>query len=281
MPRDAEPSHNRVVQRDENLDVVRTSRDRESVEPKGTAGESPPDPHLSVVCPFPAPPVRQQQHRGRYRLLGSKCISVPQATNIIEAVRFAKSIDLPLVAHLTIHWAGTIAFDDHDGTRFAKVREGLSKVLLRRGIPAAWIWCRECKVHTDIVHSHLLFHVPAEYRYPFGRKLDELRVTVERLVARHGGGMWSEYAVKLKIWRDPDGLYLIKGGVPEVWRRFRIQKKFREPQGIIDGKRCGTTENIGKAARSRAAEFTSIHLSPVVAKSERTQSISFTPAAAA
>jgi hypothetical protein len=63
--------------------------------------------------------------------------------NIVEAVNFAKTIDLPLVAHLTVHWAGTVAFDDHDGTRFAKVREGLAKVLIRRGIPPAWAWCRE------------------------------------------------------------------------------------------------------------------------------------------
>jgi hypothetical protein len=54
MPRDAEPPNNRVVQRDKNLDVVGTSRDQESVEPKGPASESPPDPHLSLVCPFPA-----------------------------------------------------------------------------------------------------------------------------------------------------------------------------------------------------------------------------------
>src|SRR5262249_11939000 len=97
----------------------------------------------------------------------------------------------------------------------------------------------------------LLFHVPAEYR--FGRKLDDLQTTIERLVARHGGGIWSEYAVKLKIWRDPDGLYLLKGGGAEVWKRFRIKKKFRESQGVIFGKRCGTTENIGKAARNLAA----------------------------
>ena len=135
-----------------------------------------------------------------------------------------------------------------DGTRFAKVREGLSKVLLRRDIPVAWIWCRECKAHTDIVHSHLLFHVPAEYR--FGRKLDELQDTLERLVARYAGGIWSEYAVKLKIWRDPDGLYLLKGGGPEMWRRFRIKKKFCESQGIIFGKRCGASQNLGPAARS-------------------------------
>ena len=47
--------------------------------------------------------------------------------------------------------------------------------------------------------------------------------------------MTTEYAVKLKIWRDPDGLYLLKGGGPEVWKRFRIKKKWREAQGIIHG----------------------------------------------
>jgi hypothetical protein len=250
MPRDAERPNNRVVQRDENLDVVGTSRDQENLKPKGSTAKSSPDPHLSVVCPFPAQPSRQRAHRGRYRTHGNKYISVPQAANIVEAVKFAKSIGLPLVAHLTIHWSGTVALDDHDGTRFAKVREGLSKVLHRRGIPVAWIWCRECKAHTDIVHSHLLFHVPAEYR--FGQKLDELQATLERLLARHADGIWSEYAVKLKIWRDPDGLYLLKGGGPEVWRRFRIKKKFRERQGIIHGKRCGTSQSLGPTARGRA-----------------------------
>jgi hypothetical protein len=247
MPRD--DAERRSMQCDENLDVVRTSRDHENLQPKGCAGESAPDPHLSVVCPFPAQPPKQRQRRGNYRTHKSKYISVPQATNIVEAVKFAKLIGLPLVAHLTIHWSGTVAFDDPDGTRFAKVRECLAKVLLRRGIPTAWVWCLECKAHTDIVHSHLLFHVPTEYR--FGRKLDELQAAVERLAARHAAGIWSEYAVKIKIWCDPDGLYLLKGGGPKVWKRFRIKKKFREAQGIIQGKRCGVSESLGPSARLR------------------------------
>jgi hypothetical protein len=234
----------------QNLDVAETSRARQSLEPKGAAGESAPDPHLSVVCLFPAQPARQRKHRGRYRPHGSKFISVLQATNIIEAVKFAKSIDLALVAHLTLHWSGTVAFDDHDGNRFAKVREGLNKVLLRRGIPVAWVWCRECRKQTDIVHSHLLFHLPVEYRS--GPKLQEMEAHLVRLVDRHGSGILGEFAVKLKIWPDPDGLYLLKGGGPEVWNRFRIKKKFREPQGIIHGKRCGTSQNIGPAARFRS-----------------------------
>src|SRR5262245_51598951 len=85
-PRDAERPNSGVVPRDENLDVVRTSRDQEELGPKGSAGDSGPAPHLSVVCPFPAQPSRQRKHRGSYRTDGTKYIAVPQATNIVEAV---------------------------------------------------------------------------------------------------------------------------------------------------------------------------------------------------
>jgi hypothetical protein len=57
----------------------------------------------------------------------SRRITMRQASNMMEAVAFAKLIDLPLVAHLTIHWAYTDIGDDPDGKFFAKVREGLSK----------------------------------------------------------------------------------------------------------------------------------------------------------
>ena len=49
----------------QNLDVVGTSRDQETLQAKGSAGESAPNPHLSVVCPFPAQPARQRGHRER------------------------------------------------------------------------------------------------------------------------------------------------------------------------------------------------------------------------
>jgi hypothetical protein len=119
----AEPPNSRSLG-DENLDVPGLDHEHDSGGAKGAEGELAFETHLSVVCPFPAQPGRQQKHRGRYRPRGGKYRSVPQAANLVEAVRFAK-IGLPLVAHLTIHWSGTDAFDDHDGTRFAKVREGL------------------------------------------------------------------------------------------------------------------------------------------------------------
>ena len=58
---------------------------------------------------------------------------------------------------------------------------------------------------------------------------------------RHGGDYWAEEVIKLVIWPDPDGKYLIKGGGPKVWKPFGLRKEHRLLQGIIHGKRC----NIG------------------------------------
>src|SRR5262245_40515352 len=105
-----------------NLDVPGTSRDRIIQETKGSAGDSRSIPLLSVVCPSR---LQGEKQRRRYRPRGSKHLSLAQGTNIIEAVDHASAIGLPLVAHATIHWSGTVAFDDPDGKLFAKVREGV------------------------------------------------------------------------------------------------------------------------------------------------------------
>ena len=120
-------------------------------------------------------------------------------TNIIEAVDHARAIGRPLIAHATIHWSGTVVFDDHDGQLFAKVREGFNKWLLRRGIVGGLtcVWCRECKAHTDIVHCHLLFHLPVEYRT--GARFLQTETALFRLVGRHGGGILGEFAVKITL----------------------------------------------------------------------------------
>jgi hypothetical protein len=54
--------------------------------------------------------------------------------------------------------------------------------------------------------------------------------------------------------RSENGVYLLKGGGLDVWRKFGVPRCWRKPQGIIHGKRCGTTENIGSAARRRWTE---------------------------
>ena len=147
-------------------------------------------------------------------------------------------------AHLTIHWAYTNIGDDPDGKRFAKVREGLAKWLRRHGIVFAAAWCieRMSRGQAEVVHCHLLFHLPIEYRAK--RKL-QIEAAIYRLIKRHGRGYWAEEVIDLRIHDNPDGKYLIKGGGRKVWKLFRLRKEHRRLQGIIHGKRCGTTQNLG------------------------------------
>ena len=57
-----------------------------------------------------------------------------------------------------------------------------------------------------------------------------------------------------RFWPDPDGKYLIKGGGPKMWNKFHVHREHRRLQGLIHGKRCGPTQNIGPAGRRGAAE---------------------------
>jgi hypothetical protein len=237
---------NRIASK--NLDVRETSQDQETDCTKGIQRELASAPHLFSLCASAAQPDQQPEHRRQYRVGGTRYISVAQATNIIEAVKFAKLIDLPLVAHLTIHWAYTNVGDDPDGKRFAKFREGLAKWLRRHGIVFAAAWCieRMSRGQAEVVHCHLLFHLPVEYRAK--RKL-QIEAAIYRLIKRHGRGYWAEEVIDLRIHDNPDGKYLIKGGGRRVWKLFRLRKEHRRLQGIIFGKRCGVTQNIGPAAR--------------------------------
>ena len=185
------------------------------------------------------------------RTRATKYIGMRQASNIMEAVAFAKLIDLPLVAHLTIHWSLPDVGDDPDGKLFAKVREGLDKWLDRRGIVFAAAWARERQSggQSDVVHCHLLFHLPVEFQ-GHARML-QVETAINRLVELHGGGIFHDKAIDLRTHANPDGKYLIKGGGSKVWKRFRLRKEHRRLQGVIHGKRCGVTENLGAAARRR------------------------------
>lgn len=183
----------------------------------------------------------------------TKRISLRQASNLTEAVAFARKIGTPLNAHATIHWVGTRAGDDPDGQLFAKVREGFDKWLNRRGIPggltAIWVRERQSSGSAEVVHCHMLFHLP----HPFtrGRKRIQVEEALDRLINRHGDGNFLDCTLKLTFPASPNGIYLLKGGGPDVWSRFGVLHRWRKPQGFIHGKRCGTTQNIGPTARRR------------------------------
>jgi hypothetical protein len=65
---------------------------------------------------------------------------------------------------------------------------------------------------------------------------------------RHGRGNHADYTLKLTYPRNPNKLYLLKRGGRDVWNAFGVRKSWRKGQGVIAGKRCGTTQNVGPAA---------------------------------
>jgi hypothetical protein len=202
---------------------------------------------LAVVPPQPVAPKGKRQQRA------SRRITLHQASNMMAAVRFARDIGTPLNAHATIHWVGTGAGDDPDGQRFARVREGFDKWLMRRGISggltAIWVRERLSGGSAEVVHCHMLFHLA----HPFvrGRKRVEVERALERLIGRHGQGNYLDCTLKLTLPANPNGIYFLKGGAADVWHEFGVPRCWRKPQGLIYGKRCGVSENVGAAARRR------------------------------
>ena len=104
----------------------------------------------------------------------------------------------------------------------------------------------------EVVYCHMLFHLA----HPFfrGKKCLQVVRTLERLIDRHGNGNYADYTLKLTFPRNPNGVYFLKGGERKVWRKFGVPQIWRKPQGLIFGKRCGSTENIGPTARKLLSE---------------------------
>jgi hypothetical protein len=171
---------------------------------------------------------------------------------MMDGLSFAREIGRPLNTHLIIHWGGTLAADDPDGNLFAKFRYLLDKRFRRKfGIPLTGIWVRErhrnkrTQKQSEVTHSHFLLHLPARSRVA-------ARQDVEQLVTLVAGPILDDRTIELTFPANPDGKYLLKGGTPDVWDAFGSPNKWRSRlgEGIIQGKRCGVTQNIGPGARA-------------------------------
>ena len=122
-----------------------------------------------TVLPFPIP--TRPPKRTRRPRQATKRIKLKQARCLMEGLSFAREIGTPMNTHLIIHWGGTVAGDDSDGVLFAKLRYLLDKRFRRKfGIVLTAIWVRErhrnkrTRQQSEVVHSHLLFHLPPRYR---------------------------------------------------------------------------------------------------------------------
>lgn len=186
----------------------------------------------------------------------SDALTTAQIAKLRAAERHATAIRLPFTRMLTIHWeaAGVPLAGMAKATgRFTGL---MAKALSRHGSGTAWLWTHEnCGPKGG--HCHLLAHVPADL-VPVVAALQRgwlRRITGQRYRARviHskpiGGRLGLEagnpdlHAINL----EAALAYVLKGATPQAASQFALDRL--KPGGVVIGKRCGTSQNIGAKAR--------------------------------
>ncbi|QIK78438.1 hypothetical protein G7077_05495 [Sphingomonas piscis] len=190
----------------------------------------------------------------------SHALTAAQVSNLKAAERHADKIGLPFTRMISIHWqaAGVPLAGMVKATgRFTDL---LAKALARHGSSTAWLWVQENVPGVSQNkggHCHLLAHVPANL-VPLVTGLQRgwlRRITRQPYTARviHskpiGGRLGLEagnpdlHAANL----EAALAYMVKGASYEAALQFNLRRL--DPGGLVIGKRCSTSQNIGAKAR--------------------------------
>lgn len=187
----------------------------------------------------------------------SNALTSAQIANLEAAERHARAIGLPFTRMITIHWqgAGVKLLDMVKATgRFLDL---LKKALARHNSKTAWLWILE-NGDSKGGHCHLLVHVPAAlvsvltrlqkgWLYRITGKRYRRRVICSRPI---GGRLGLETGNPELHMANLEAAfrYIVKGADILAAEQFGLTRL--EAGGRIIGKRCGTSQNIGKKARN-------------------------------
>lgn len=184
-------------------------------------------------------------------------LSRAQVGNLRAAERQAKQIGLPFTRMITIHWEGAGVPLWGMAKATGRFTDLLAKTLARHGADTAWLWTHESGAGKG-GHCHMLAHVPANLvprvaalqrgwlRRIAGRAYRAGVIHSKPIGARLGIEVANPdlHAVNLEVAFG----YCCKAAPQPVLDAFQIDRN-HEPGGLIIGKRCGTSQNIGAKAR--------------------------------
>jgi hypothetical protein len=195
-------------------------------------------------------------------------LSYAQASGLVAAVAHAERIGLPLNRLVTLHW-GAMGLSDADaGRAVAHVLKLWREALAARDLPFAFAWVRENDDGDGAKgsHVHILAHVPGAAGPGFMRRLRAwVRIAAggryNRRSGRIEGPAYAAGAVDTgriggRVTVAPavheanlaEALgYLLKGADDATAAALGLSR--REPGGLVTGKRCGWSENVGAKAR--------------------------------
>jgi hypothetical protein len=186
----------------------------------------------------------------------TSALSEEQVRNLMEAVAFAETLGLPLSRFTTIHWAKASVRDGGKAT--AAFIKALTRLASARGYPVAFVWVRENGPDKGD-HVHILWHGPEDW--------PDLQRCLRRAMKATDAVNRKDVRRTLSVGRSlraalaggPDYLanlgavfsYLVKGADPEALTTLGLDRA--EAGGVVVGKRCGVSENIGPEARRRGS----------------------------
>lgn len=182
-------------------------------------------------------------------------LSEAQTRLIVNAVRHADRIRLPLNRMMTVDWTLAGIDDPHAG------RQHLLRMIYdwmrTRSCASAYVWVMENGPRHGL-HSHILIHVPPHLRKDFNRRLRGWRTQVgipwKRGIvhSRHIG-----HTANAAFAQGERPSYLANIGRAVAYVLKAATATARRTCGVrlaptqftpVDGKRCGTSRNIGEAA---------------------------------
>lgn len=167
-----------------------------------------------------------------------------QAANSRPAILLAKQRDLPLNRVVTINFTAQGVSDAEVLAMHASLRARFSRWAKRpgkrRAVPAfepTMIWVVENTAHWG---SHWLVHIPRARLADFAREL-------EKWIVKETGRPPAHRVLHIQSANKPHGFrkYMLKGIDPKFAAQYRV---LAIPQGMIEGKRFGFTQNLGPSA---------------------------------
>jgi hypothetical protein len=162
-----------------------------------------------------------------------------QVAALHEADYHARCISLPLNLFLTVRWQHTIPGNNDYLRLFQAAWKRMDAFCHRRAFKPTWLYVHEAP--DGKANTHFLIHVPERNQNAFTSQLngwfeatDDAAIDVQPRHCRPGS--------------DTRLIYMCKG--TDAITASRIGGRAKR-QGDIRFKRCGTTANIGPAARAR------------------------------
>lgn len=186
----------------------------------------------------------------------SLALKVEQVGNLIAAEQHSRSIGLPFTRMITILWEEAGVPLDKMANATGRYIDLLTKTIKRHGGETSWIWVHENGERKG-GHVHILAHIPSSLVQLISkrnrrwiRKISGKRYQRKVVLSKPLGG-------RLGLERTNPALlasnvcealsYCLKGADEEGLETFRLTRS--NFGGLIIGKRCGTSQNIGPKAR--------------------------------